>query len=134
MPFQYFHIMNLMLMLNLALWAYALAIQDSEFAPIIFLFVQLMFQGLRELSVALSDPFGDDATDFPINDWLSQLYIKVYALVEVPFDVAKHGLHHHFPLHYLKDGQTVVDVLIDAHTKPIVKPPEKKVHMHSGGS
>merc|ERR1711953_717678 len=79
MPFQYFHIMNLMLVLNLILWAYALGLVESYFAPVIFLFVQLMFQGLRELSVALSDPFGDDDTDFPLNEWLTGLYKKCYS-------------------------------------------------------
>merc|ERR1712032_1757569 len=81
MPFQYFHIMNLMLLLNLCLWAYSLALQDSYFAPIIFLFVQLMFQGIREVSIALSDPYGDDAVDFPLHDWMSELYSRVNALV-----------------------------------------------------
>merc|ERR1712151_1180921 len=52
MPFQYFLIMNLMLFLNLFLWAYSLGCQDSLFAPIIYMFVQMMFQGLRELSTA----------------------------------------------------------------------------------
>merc|ERR1712187_965562 len=85
MPFQYFHIMNLMLMLNLCHWAYALGIQESVFAPLIFLFVQLMFQGLRELSIALADPFGEDATDFPLNEWMSGLYQRVYALCEDEF-------------------------------------------------
>merc|ERR1719160_2427760 len=78
MPFQYYHIMNLMLLLNLALWGYALACQDSLFAPAIFMFVQLMFQGIRELSSALSDPFGDDEVDFPINEWMVQLYSHMY--------------------------------------------------------
>ena len=63
MPFQYFHIMNLMLLLNLFLWAYSLGCQESFFAPFIYMFVQMMFQGIRELSTALSNPFGDDEVD-----------------------------------------------------------------------
>merc|ERR1719473_2507325 len=86
MPFQYFHIMNLMLMLNLGLWAYSLALQESLFAPCIYFFVQMMFQGLRELSVALSDPFGDDATDFPMNDWMTGLYLRLYFIIEDDFE------------------------------------------------
>ena len=68
MPFQYFHIMNLMMFLNLMLWAYALGIEDSYFAPAIFMFVQLMFQGVRELCAGSSDPYGDDEVDFPLNE------------------------------------------------------------------
>merc|ERR1712039_32997 len=88
MPFQYFHIMNFMLMLNLVLWAYALACQDSMFAPMIFLFVQLMFQGIRELSTSLADPFGQDDVDFNINSWLLTLYRRVHSLLEDEFDVS----------------------------------------------
>merc|ERR1719191_693601 len=74
MPFQYFHIMNLMLMLNLVLWAYSLGCQDSFFAPFIYMFVQMMFQGIRELSTALSNPFGEDEVDFPVTDWMLNVY------------------------------------------------------------
>merc|ERR1712107_538292 len=115
-----------MLMLNLMLWSYSLALQDSEFAPVIFMFVQLMFQGLRELSIALSDPFGDDATDFPIGEWLSQLYRKVHIIVEHPYDMKEVRLHDHFPLHKPKDGETFLDVLVDARRRAIVKAPEHK--------
>jgi len=85
MPFQYFHIMNMMLVLNLVLWAYALGCQDSYFAPGIYMFVQMMFQGVRELSTALSDPFGDDEVDFDVNMWMKSLYIRVFAILEDTF-------------------------------------------------
>merc|ERR1739845_187245 len=81
MPFQYFHIMNLMLFLNLFLWAYSLGCQDSLFAPIIYMFVQMMFQGLRELSTALSDPYGTDEVDFDLNDWIMPVYTQMYAML-----------------------------------------------------
>jgi len=87
MPFQYFHIMNFMLLLNLSLWSYSLGILSSYFAPFMFIFAQLMFQGLRELSIALSDPFGDDATDFPMNEWMTGMYQKVYSLCEDDYDL-----------------------------------------------
>eukprot|EP00401_Gymnodinium_catenatum_P018205 CAMPEP_0117510918 /NCGR_PEP_ID=MMETSP0784-20121206/28238_1 /TAXON_ID=39447 /ORGANISM="" /LENGTH=283 /DNA_ID=CAMNT_0005306571 /DNA_START=314 /DNA_END=1164 /DNA_ORIENTATION=+ len=82
MPFQYFHIMNLMLVLNLIFWAYSLGCEDSFFAPFIYMFVQMMYQGIRELSTALSDPFGDDAVDFPVNKWLASLYSSMYGVLE----------------------------------------------------
>merc|ERR1712224_150466 len=87
MPFQYFHIMNLMLMLNLLLWAYSLGCQDSYFAPIIYMFVQMMFQGVRKLSTALSDPFGDDEVDFPVNDWMQTMYVRMAGILEDRFDI-----------------------------------------------
>jgi len=82
MPFQYFHIMNFMLVLNLVLWAYALGCQDSWFAPGICMFVQMMFQGIRELSTSLANPFGQDDVDFPANEWMRRLYSRVHSLIE----------------------------------------------------
>merc|ERR1719359_493613 len=79
--------MNLMLMLNLGLWAYAFGCEDSYIAPVIFMFVQLMFQGIRELSTGLADPYGDDEVDFPLNDWMTTLYVKVSALLEDTLDI-----------------------------------------------
>jgi len=88
MPFQYFHLMSFMMFLNLALWSYALAISDppSYFTPVIYLFIQMIFQGMRELSAALADPFGDDDVDFPITDWLWQIVGMVVRLLEDDFD------------------------------------------------
>merc|ERR1719305_1399221 len=112
MPFQYFHIMNLMMMLNLTLWAYSLALEDSYFASLIFLFVQLVFQGIRELSVALSDPYGDDEADFPLDDWMTQLYVRLAALVEDPYRVDKHSAYGHIAaLKKVKQGSNVIALL-----------------------
>lgn len=101
MPFQYFHIMNLMLMLNLVLWAYSLGCQESWWAPVIYMFVQLMFQGIRELSTALSDPFGEDEVDFPVTQWMIAVYARMYGILEDPFDITKIDLS--------KSGRRMVD-------------------------
>lgn len=110
MPFQYFHIMNFMLILNLVLWAYSLACQDSYFAPFIYIFVQMMFQGIRELSTSLSDPWGSDDVDFGVNDWLLALYFRVHAIMEDEF----------FPCYEDDDECPMVELhraksVIDAH-------------------
>merc|ERR1719506_2194727 len=107
MPFQYFHIMNLMLALNLTLWAYSLALEDSYFACIIFMFVQLVFQGIRELSVALADPFGDDEADFPLDEWMTQLYLRINAVIEDRYDgwLEEEDLGEIPPLKDLKPGK-----------------------------
>jgi len=113
MPFQYFHIMNLMLALNLVLWAYSLGCQDSFFAPIIFMFVQMMFQGIRELSTALSDPFGDDEVDFPVNAWMMTLYARTYALLEDPYDVTKTDLDKVTPLLDPEKAKEIISMYVD---------------------
>merc|ERR1711874_875231 len=113
MPFQYFHIMNLMLALNLVLWAYSLGCQDSYFAPVIYAFVQMMFQGIRELSTALSDPFGDDEVDFPVNAWMMTLYARTYALLEDPYDVTKTELNKVTPLLDPEKAKEIISMYVD---------------------
>jgi len=125
MPFQYFHIMNLMLALNLVLWAYSLGCQDSYFAPLIYMFVQMMFQGIRELSTALSDPFGDDEVDFPINDWMLTLYVRVYGLLEDPYDIKSLDLDTVKPLMDPKDAKEHMNLYVD------IEPSE--THASKGG-
>lgn len=116
MPWQYFHIMNLMMMLNLILWAYAFALEPSHFASPIFVFVAAIFMGIRELSVALADPYGDDAADFPINDWMNQLYVRVQYLSNEDFTAEDMMLQSSGgPLPEIKDGSCVVDLLTDLH-------------------
>jgi predicted membrane chloride channel (bestrophin family) len=115
MPFQYFHIMNLMLALNLTLWSYSLALESSYFASVIFMFVQLVFQGIRELSVALSDPYGDDEADFPINEWMTQLYVRICAVTEDQYDgkLEAQMLQNIEPLKEIQPGTQVIDLLVD---------------------
>merc|ERR1719198_1727855 len=48
-----------------------MGLSESIFAPTVYLFAELIFIGMVELSSQLSDPFGQDEVDFPINDWLS---------------------------------------------------------------
>mmetsp|Transcript_86055 Transcript_86055/g.196284 ORF Transcript_86055/g.196284 Transcript_86055/m.196284 type:complete len:419 (+) Transcript_86055:78-1334(+) len=70
MPFQIFHICSLMLTINFTLWAYGMGMYQTSIATIIFFFTLLIFLGMKELSAALADPFGDDVVDFPLNAWL----------------------------------------------------------------
>eukprot|EP00401_Gymnodinium_catenatum_P081304 CAMPEP_0117458294 /NCGR_PEP_ID=MMETSP0784-20121206/855_1 /TAXON_ID=39447 /ORGANISM="" /LENGTH=129 /DNA_ID=CAMNT_0005251805 /DNA_START=18 /DNA_END=407 /DNA_ORIENTATION=- len=113
MPYQYFHILNFMLMLNLGLWAYTLGLTESYFAQLIFCLTQLMFQGLRELSIALSDPYGFDATDFPLAEWTTGLHMRIYALVEEQFHIDVEVLARQKPLRKLRPWEDIVDVHID---------------------
>jgi len=119
MPWQYFHIMNVMMMLNLMLWAYSFALEESHFASVIFLFVAAIFMGIRELSVALADPYGDDAADFPLNEWMNQLYVRVLFFCEDtwdPNDMMLGILDE--PLYVVKKGNSVVDLLMDLGKNP----------------
>jgi predicted membrane chloride channel (bestrophin family) len=71
-PFQYFHLLNVMISVNVSLWAYAMAMSESLLAPISFFFASLIFIGMLELAKDLSDPFGGDEVDFPLHIWVQK--------------------------------------------------------------
>jgi len=81
MPYQYFHLLKLMVVVNLVVWAYFFAVTKSIFAPVIFFFCALFFMGMVELAAAMSDPFGDDEVDFPIAEWLNDFLEGTSVLV-----------------------------------------------------
>lgn len=113
MPFQYFHIMNLMLFLNLLLWAYSLALQDSYFAPLLYMFVQMMFQGIRELATSLSNPYGTDEVDFPVVEWMVDTYSKVYSILSCPCEADLKQTIRNTPLQRPHRAAKVIDLNID---------------------
>lgn len=82
LPFQYFHILNIMVQMNLLVWAYGMAITDSIIGPIVYFFATLIFMGLMELANQLADPYGEDETDFPIDAWMTQMLIRNVMVVE----------------------------------------------------
>lgn len=83
LPFQYFHLLNMMIVVNLMLWGYGMALTHSIFGPIVYFMAATIFMGMMELSAQLSDPFGTDASDFPLDEWLDDLIRQVHTVVEV---------------------------------------------------
>jgi predicted membrane chloride channel (bestrophin family) len=83
-PFQYFHIMVSMVMTNIFFWAYIMGTTSSIFAPFCFFVASLCFLGMLELAMALTNPFGDDPTDFPLTFWL--VAVIEDALILTPMD------------------------------------------------
>jgi predicted membrane chloride channel (bestrophin family) len=81
-PFQYFHLLNLMVILNLFLWAYGMGITDSIFAPLVYFFVAMIFTGMLVLGQQLSDPFGHDDVDFPVEEWIGQALAQSADFIE----------------------------------------------------
>mmetsp|Transcript_47144 Transcript_47144/g.102593 ORF Transcript_47144/g.102593 Transcript_47144/m.102593 type:complete len:378 (+) Transcript_47144:45-1178(+) len=102
MPFQYFHILNLMLSINLILWGYGMGCMDTFFAPAIYFVTTLIFLGMRELSGVLSNPFGDDEVDFPLTTWLLDVYNDVVYLLEHSF-ACDEDVYAHFPFQLIVD-------------------------------
>mmetsp|Transcript_104747 Transcript_104747/g.337746 ORF Transcript_104747/g.337746 Transcript_104747/m.337746 type:complete len:375 (+) Transcript_104747:67-1191(+) len=81
-PFQYFHLLKMMVVVNLLLWAYGMAITESAFAPAVYFCSALIFMGMMELAAQLSDPFGEDEVDFPVSEWLNEFLESTVMLLE----------------------------------------------------
>lgn len=80
-PFQYYHLLNVMVGMNVALWAYKMALTHSIFGPVVFFFASTIFIAMLELAKQLSDVFGNDDVDFPLHIWLSKFVQNSIAFV-----------------------------------------------------
>lgn len=70
-PFPYFHLLNVMLVTQLSLTAYALAAKmEWIFGVIMMVVVSVVLLGMRGLAVQLSNPFGDDSVDFSLETFM----------------------------------------------------------------
>lgn len=85
LPFQYFHVTHFMLFTNLSIMGYEMANMQNYYVTISFMAVQVIFNGIREMAVAMADPFGDDEVDFPVEDWLEELYNIAMAMTDSGF-------------------------------------------------
>jgi len=81
-PFPYFHVVKLMLVVTLTLvgWALVTLLEGSPgFIMICFCLFALIEIGLQEISAAMSDPFGDDDIDFDTEGLLASAYNNAIA-------------------------------------------------------
>jgi len=81
-PFQYFHLLAVMVSVNMLIWAYGMGLTDSVLVPIVYVFLVLIFVGMMVLASQLSDPFGEDEVDFPIKAWVDKFVSNQLTLVE----------------------------------------------------
>jgi len=72
-PLPYFHTLAMMQNICFALYSYSLLDLHSFLTPVVLMLVVLVTVGLREVAVALSNPFGRDDVDFPVDTWIVQL-------------------------------------------------------------
>jgi len=90
-PFQYFHLLNVMLSINMLLWAYAMGVTGSIFAPMVYFCAAGIFCGMMELASQLTDPFGFDEVDFPVATWVAEFLENSEFLIEFNYPGAADG-------------------------------------------
>jgi len=69
-PMPYFHSLAMLQNINFALYSYALCSLQSYLTPVVLIVFILITVGMREVAVALSNPYGHDDVDFPVNKWV----------------------------------------------------------------
>merc|ERR1712083_934536 len=90
-PYHYFHMVNIMLMVCVSLWSIAMAMTESLLGPCAFISAAFIMIGMLELATMLSDPFGDDEVDFPIQIWCDKFLENQLAFLEYEDEGANYG-------------------------------------------
>ena len=81
-PFPYFHILTLMIVVILTIISYGLTfLGNPVLIFVVFFLAAASLIGLKEVAVALSDPFGEDAVDFEVDKFISASYRDCLALL-----------------------------------------------------
>lgn len=80
-PFAYYHLMNFILLFNIMLLATFSALYKSYASVFPFGIALLIYMGLREVSTALADPFGEDAVDFCVPDILRNCFDRAICIL-----------------------------------------------------
>merc|ERR1719183_956980 len=80
-----------MVCVNIALWAYSMALSPSVWSPVCYFFASIIFVGMLELAKLFSDPFGDDEVDFPVHIWLQKFLENQQVLAEYAYPGAENN-------------------------------------------
>jgi len=112
LPFEYVHLLSLMITLNLSLWAYGIGVTRSIFGPVFYFFSALIFTGMMDLASQLADPFGDDDADFPLAHWIHEFLTNMSALLDYEHD----GLQSGFEDDLVDEEQRPMQLRIDLHS------------------
>jgi hypothetical protein len=90
-PFAYFHLLVLLNSAVLGMLAYGMVGMGDWFVTLaIYTLATLALMGLRELAVAMADPFGDDTIDFKLEKFLEASFKNTLALLAVERDVCSY--------------------------------------------
>jgi len=80
-PFSYYHLMNFILLFNILMLATFSALYRSYASVFPFALALLIYNGLREVSTALAEPFGEDAVDFSVPDILRNCFDRTLCML-----------------------------------------------------
>lgn len=84
-PYAYFHLLSMMIVVNLLIFAYGMGSANSALGTATFFFCSLIFMGMFELASELADPFGKDEADFPTSRWIANCINETAHVMERAF-------------------------------------------------
>lgn len=93
-PFAYFHVLKLQMLVVLLLLGYSLVnVFEGHwyFSALAYVVVAFTMLGLQEIAVAMSDPFGDDDSDFDTTKLVEHAYNNVLEYFSEDSDINDGG-------------------------------------------
>lgn len=106
-PFAYFHILKILLLITLSIVGYALLELEREqygLSLLMYAIICAVLIGMQAIAVAMSDPFGDDDTDFDIEVFIQQANDNAIAIL----------LDEHVALHSSFPSQDLTNPLLNS--------------------
>jgi hypothetical protein len=85
LPYPYYHIAIMMVFLTLLVKSYTLGMTGNLWSPIVNFILSLMLISMLDLAKQLSDPFGQDDTDFPVDGWVGEMIESAVLLMEYTY-------------------------------------------------
>jgi len=90
LPFEYFHLLSLLVTGTLAFLGYTMAFSETWLAPPCYVITVLVILGLVELLSSLQDPFGPGGeVDFPVSSWVEEFTANAWKLLAYSHPGAK---------------------------------------------
>jgi len=80
--FSYYHLMNVVLFFNILAFTLLPALYRTWATNVPLFIALLLHMGMREMSLSLADPIGNDGVDLPVLSFLDQTFDRCVCLLE----------------------------------------------------
>lgn len=123
-PFKVYHLMNMMVLVNIFMWAYWMGITHAWSSSFVFIGSSVIFMNMERVAKRLQDPFGEKhRLDFPLQEWCTDCWHAVTLALRLDTPTTqrerKPGAHFPDPNADPTLGQTVWDSLMGPSSGPI---------------
>jgi len=130
-PFAYYHVLKLQMVGVLLLLSYSFVTVFEGMWPLTlaaYTIMMMVMIGLQEIAIAMSDPFGEDDSDFNTTKLVEDIYNNIVVFLREDYRVehmSKHDKHLTNPLQSALEGKRVprfTDLRVDIHGRGLAVP------------